>query len=179
MSWDGHGFLVVPSRDDWVGDLLTGVTRFEVTDEKGVFPGRIIPPWIKNEKEGLEARLWLDAVRWPAGSVPTVTAEIRNTGEGKFLVARTEQTCGISVDGTWYVCKEINAKSSPLEKGTHYKDIKFQLDDKWISFEGSKPLPKLEPGKHRVRIGFRPKDSANLERDIWVMSNTVNFVVER
>jgi hypothetical protein len=135
----------------------------------------------------------LQAVKrvWPINETPSLTLDMRNTGSKTALYFGLAQECLIEVDGLWYTWSEpisINMPARQLFPGKE-KDgaVTVQLTDVWfrtpnadapawdVFHMGARGHLKLSPGKHTVRVKFRPGAP---DTTITAISNPVEIEVE-
>ncbi|UCG48656.1 MAG: hypothetical protein JSU94_02555, partial [Phycisphaerales bacterium] len=126
--------------------------------------------------QGVRCRLGPMRSAWRTDDVPTLSLDIRNQGKESIDFLRiAEAHCEIEIDGRWYGIAEppnINVPGWALEPGTELNDaIEIRLTDSWaLPKEGADPAHapgigetwgqrlQLAPGKHSVRVRFRPTD---------------------
>ncbi len=147
--------------------------------------------------EGVQSRLRVRKIVCKADKTPTLSLDLRNLGEKTIdFIPIVQAHCEIELDGQWYGWAEplvIGAPVWMLEPGTELNDaIEIKLTDSWaLPKEGSllKHRPgieefwgnhlKLTPGKHTIRVRFRPhewmEDYIKGEKDISIISNPVEI----
>jgi hypothetical protein len=138
---------------------------------------QISPDWGMADVLGVQMRLRAVKHEWQSNETPSLTLDLRNTGSKTALYFGMAQMCLIEVDGHWYTWSEpilINQPPSQLFPGQE-KDraITIQLTDVWFRSQNSDATDwdgvsmgdakgiiylRLSPGKHTVRVKFRPGD---------------------
>jgi hypothetical protein len=151
------------------------------------------PAWGKADVAGVQMRLQAVKRIWQSFETPSLTLDMRNTSSKTALYFGLEQECLIEVDGHWYTWSEpvsINMPARQLDPGKE-KDgaVTVQLTDVWFrspksdvpnwngeSMGDAKGITylKLSPGKHAVRVKFRP---GALDTTITAISNPAQIEV--
>ncbi len=148
--------------------------------------------------EGVQSRLRSQKLTWTADETPAFSLDLRNLGNEQIDFTRIAQAhCEIQVDGQWYGWAEplrISAFVIGLEPGTELNDaIEIVLTDSWaMPKEGKLKLrPGIEefwgkrsellPGKHTVRVRFRPdqwrEGYIKGKNDLSIVTNPVEIEI--
>jgi hypothetical protein len=160
---------------DAIRKELDGEARAAMDKLVGSLEQQLKAEWGK-EVTGVQCRLTPDKPTWKQGEVPSFKAEVRNKGDREYLIWRTQEFFDIVLDGKilrW--SGPIDAKSSAFGPGRRYKDIAISLVEQWKD-ENGKP-PSLPPGKHKLRVRFRPEPPKEAGKPPLVESNEVEFEV--
>jgi hypothetical protein len=147
--------------------------------------------WGKADKSGVQMRLEAVRKEWQSSETPSLTLDLRNTGIKTALYLPVGQEFLIEVDGHWYAWWEaipLNMPAMQLFPGKE-KDgaVTIELTEVWFTNSGlpdwdgvsagdSKGIIhlKLSPGKHTVRVKFRPGAPIT----ITAISNPTEFKIE-
>jgi hypothetical protein len=123
---------------------------------------------------GLEARLRTEKIAWKTGQTPVVLLHLANKGPNDMAgVAPVADRALVEVDGRWYgwagAAADVAAPPALAKGAETPSPIKIALDGSWRLHEvqptfaaGSKisaphgPPLELAPGKHTVRVAYRP-----------------------
>jgi hypothetical protein len=148
----------------------------QCTIEYRLIPEAFIPddqcPW-GQAVNGVQCRLRPILSSWKIGQIPTLTLDIRNTGEKDInLVPLMEAQCQFQWDGQWYGWAEplidglrIGCNIGSGQEFTNAMEIK--LTDFWAELKGkglARPMPESKifwgqhfqalSGKHTLRVRF-------------------------
>jgi hypothetical protein len=160
---------------DAIRKELNGEARQAMDRLLGPLEQQVKAEWGK-DVTGVQCRLAPDQPAWKQGEVPSFKAEVCNKGDREYVVWRAQEFFDIVLDGKilrW--SGDIDAKSSAFGPGRRYKDIAISLVEEWKD-ENGKP-PSLTPGKHKVRVRFRPEPPKEAGKPPPVESNEVEIEI--
>jgi len=118
---------------------------------------RITEQWWGEPVEGIQIQLRTDRRQWKAEEAPVLTAFARNSGKEKWWIPAVLSLIGLEVDGRSYYLPENGERlvNDFLNAGQTKPLPEIALSG-WLATEGSHELLRLGPGKHTVRIRFKP-----------------------
>ncbi|MHC4355986.1 MAG: hypothetical protein ACYS0H_25065 [Planctomycetota bacterium] len=116
-------------------------------------------------------------IRPVTGSYGHFKADIRNEGDWRFYISKTQQLCELSVDGQWYRAKGEDSETVLFEPQDQYDSIPVNIDDDWYRKTDHLPL-KLTPGRHVVQLAFPAlRDPESPLPCVWFLSDEIEIDV--
>jgi beta-lactamase regulating signal transducer with metallopeptidase domain len=127
---------------------------------------------------GVRAALRPEKTRWKAGETPRFLADVSNSGELSFAVARNPSQLEVVVDGQWYSWSgPVGARSSRLAPNGEFRDTAFALGDTWLNQDVGHEKLSLTPGRHVVQVSVNCHSEDPGEPDAWPRSRPVAFEI--
>jgi hypothetical protein len=127
--------------------------------------------------DGVQARIRTRKVVWTAGEAPTFHFDLRNQGNTKPIIGRSNYAFQPEVDKVWYVFFGVASLGggNKLKPGEQVNDWTIvNLDKTWGKNGGETRFFPLAPGKHTVRIGCTFNGNSSDDRPI---SGPIDFEV--
>ncbi len=109
--------------------------------------------------DGVQVRLRAEKLVCKDGEVIQLLLDLQNAGKDDIMIAAIAQQCEVECDGQWFEwtgATYAEVLAFPLRPDTKKLNaMQILIPKSWTSKAGDKPL-KLTPGKHTIRVNFKP-----------------------